>query len=200
MKAAATRLYVPYRTWQDWECGAFYPRKWAEKMILEKLEYITTKNNGKFILDACCGGRQFWFDKNNPLTTFIDSRSGQWVLSDSRRFNVSPDMVMDFTALDFPDKSFKLVVFDPPHLTRAGDKSFMAIKYGRLGKDWRKTLRQGFGECWRVLDDYGVLIFKWSENNIKLSEVAKLFPDKPLFGHTTDNKSHTYWVCFMKSS
>ena len=75
----------------------------------------------------------------------------------------------------------------------------MTIKYGKLAQNWRETLRQGFSECWRVLDDYGVLIFKWSEKNIKLSEVAKLFPAGPLFGHTTGPKSHTHWVCFMKT-
>ena len=28
----------------------------------------------KLILDACCGGKHFWFDKNNPLTLFMDKR------------------------------------------------------------------------------------------------------------------------------
>ena len=26
------------------------------------------------ILDACCGGRQFWFDKENPNVLFADQR------------------------------------------------------------------------------------------------------------------------------
>ena len=26
------------------------------------------------VLDACCGGRQFWFDKKNPLATYQDIR------------------------------------------------------------------------------------------------------------------------------
>ena len=26
------------------------------------------------ILDACCGGRQFWFDKENPNVLFADCR------------------------------------------------------------------------------------------------------------------------------
>ena len=29
----------------------------------------------KKILDACCGSRMFWFDKNNPDVLFIDKRS-----------------------------------------------------------------------------------------------------------------------------
>ena len=28
----------------------------------------------KIILDACCGSRMFWFDKENPLTLFADIR------------------------------------------------------------------------------------------------------------------------------
>lgn len=28
----------------------------------------------KRILDVCCGGRMFWFDKNNPDVLFVDNR------------------------------------------------------------------------------------------------------------------------------
>lgn len=31
--------------------------------------------NGKLILDACCGSRMFWFNKHNPLALFVDKRS-----------------------------------------------------------------------------------------------------------------------------
>ena len=30
----------------------------------------------KKILDACCGSRMCWFDKDNPDTVFMDWRSG----------------------------------------------------------------------------------------------------------------------------
>ena len=29
----------------------------------------------KLILDACCGSRMFWFDKQNPNVLFVDKRS-----------------------------------------------------------------------------------------------------------------------------
>ena len=29
----------------------------------------------KIILDACCGSRMFWFDKENPLILFADMKS-----------------------------------------------------------------------------------------------------------------------------
>lgn len=32
-----------------------------------------TKN--KKILDACCGSKMFWFDKNNPNVEFCDTRT-----------------------------------------------------------------------------------------------------------------------------
>ena len=152
----------------------------------------------KPILDACCGGRMFWFDKQNHNVIFGDLRQFETELCDGRSFVVQPDVVFDFTKLPYPDGEFKLVVFDPPHLVKVGNKSYTAIKYGKLDKDWRETLGKGFSECWRVLDDYGVLIFKWSERDITLSKIRDLFPAPPLFGHPTNGGKTTHWLCFMK--
>lgn len=75
----------------------------------------------KLILDACCGNRMFWFDKNHPAVEYIDKRIVKrhefW---QGRFIEVAPDTVADFTKLPFADRSFKLVVFDPPHLRDAG--------------------------------------------------------------------------------
>ncbi|MDR0462765.1 MAG: SAM-dependent methyltransferase [Pseudomonadales bacterium] len=152
----------------------------------------------KPILDACCGGRMFWFDKKNPHAVFGDLRQFETQLCDNRTFVIKPDVILDFTNLPYEDGLFKLVVFDPPHLTKIGDKSWMAIKYGKLDEDWRETLKKGFDECFRVLDKHGVLIFKWCERDIKLSEISDLFPAPPLFGHPTNIKKTTHWLCFMK--
>ena len=105
---------------------------------------------------------------------------------------------MDFRALPYADGTFKLVAFDPPHLVRAGAKSWLAAKYGTLGQDWRDDLRKGFTECFRVLKEDGVLVFKWNETQIKLSEVLALTPHKPLFGNTAGKKNGTHWMVFMK--
>ena len=35
-----------------------------------------------------------------------------------RRLEVSPDVIHDFTDMPYPDKSFKCVIFDPPHLIK----------------------------------------------------------------------------------
>lgn len=99
----------------------------------------------KKILDACCGGRMFWFDKQNPLVTYMDNREFEEDLSNGQHYVVSPDIVADFRSMPFPDKTFKLVIFDPPHLLRAGQTSWLAKKYGRLNKDtWEDDLKRGF--------------------------------------------------------
>ena len=88
-----------------------------------------------------------------------------------------------------------MVVFDPPHLIKAGANSWLATKYGLLSEDWEKQLKEGFDECMRVLDQYGTLIFKWNDDQIKLSEVLKVFGQKPLFG---DKRSKKHLCVFMK--
>jgi hypothetical protein len=50
----------------------------------------------------------------------------------------------------------------------------------------------------RVLDDYGVLIFKWSENDISVGQVLRAIGREPLFGHRRGGKGKTHWMAFMK--
>lgn len=153
----------------------------------------------KRVLDVACSSKMFWFNKNNPDVEFCDKRRVQrHEYYPKRYFEVSPDTVCDFTALPFPDGAYKLVVFDPPHLTQVGETSWMALKYGCLQGDWKKMLCEGFSECFRVLDADGVLIFKWSEVEIPLREILPLSPYPPLFGHRSGKHNHTHWLCFMK--
>lgn len=158
------------------------------------------KNQLPPVLDACCGGRMFWFDKQNPLALYCDIRKGEYELCDGRKFSVSPDMIADFRNLPFDDESFSLVVFDPPHLLKIGGSSWMAQKYGALDKDnWQDDIKKGFSECMRVLKPNGTLVFKWNERDIKLSELLKVIGQEPLFGHTTTkSRNTTYWMCFLK--
>lgn len=143
----------------------------------------------------------FWFDKNNPDVLFIDKRSETVTAKDRdkvRTIEVKPDIIADFTDLPFKDGSFYMVVFDPPHLKSLGETSWMAKKYGKLPENWKDVISKGFDECIRVLKPHGVLIFKWSESEIKVSDVLSIIPYKPLFGHTTGGKSKTIWMSFMK--
>lgn len=151
------------------------------------------------ILDACCGSRMFWFDKNNPNALYIDKRSEEFTACDGRSIKVRPDIIADFRELPFEDCSFKLVVFDPPHDMYAGKNSYTSQKYGNLDKDnWRQDLKKGFDECMRVLDHHGTLIFKWNEMRVNVNEVLDIFQSKPLFGHKSGKASKTHWITFMK--
>ena len=85
----------------------------------------------KIILDACCGSRMFWFDKKNPLVLFADIRDEEHTLCDGRSLKVHPDIVSDFTDMPFLDESFKLVVFDPPHLLKVGNNMFGLSELGQ---------------------------------------------------------------------
>lgn len=169
----------------------------------------------KQILDVACGGKMFYFDKHDPRVLFCDNRQIKTTLCDGREFEVAPDVVCDFTNLPFENNSFRMVVFDPPHLTRCNGKSkykemygylreiytptgWQQIKYGALYSNWQEMLTKGFAECFRVLQPNGFLIFKWNETDIKVSEILKLTDQKPIFGHKSGKQSKTHWMCFMK--
>ena len=157
------------------------------------------------ILDPCCGSRMMYFDKTDQRVLFGDIRQEEHVLKDrqyERALEIKPDVKLDFTKLPFDSGSFRLVVFDPPHLVHAGDKSWLAKKYGRLGNNWQDDIRKGFSECFRVLEGGGILIFKWNENQIRVKDILALTEEKPLFGHVTmkhkKNQTATHWFTFMK--
>lgn len=148
----------------------------------------------------------WWFDKANPLVIYGDLRRETLTVTDrshgrsdgTRVLRIDPDVMMDFRSMPFQNDSFALVAFDPPHLVRAGQKSWMAAKYGKLGNDWRDDLSDGFRECFRVLRPEGVLVFKWNETHVKLCEILPLSPVPPLFGNTSGRKAGTHWIVFMK--
>ncbi|WP_367892417.1 SAM-dependent methyltransferase [Dialister invisus] len=150
----------------------------------------------KRILDACCGARMFWFDKNNPDVVFMDRRKVSTMLCDGRQFVVNPDVIGDFTDIPYADNWFNMVVFDPPHLIHAGKTSWLALKYGTIEGDWKDMIRKGFKECLRVLKKDGVLIMKWSSDQISTKDVLQVLPMQPLFGH---RRGKSIFLVFMKS-
>ncbi len=158
----------------------------------------------KTILDVCCGSRMFWFDRADERVIFCDKRAERRTLKDSsveggqRELVIAPNVKSDFTALPFPSNRFQLVVFDPPHFKSVGKQSWLRAKYGALDGEWRFMLRDGFSECFRVLVPGGTLIFKWSSVQIPLTEILKLTPERPLFGHNSGKHSLTHWVAFTK--
>ena len=159
----------------------------------------------KHILDATCGSRTIWFQKEHPMAVYIDCREEHgtsiWksTKNDSeRKIDVDPDVIADFTMMPFEDNTFDLVVFDPPHLIKVGETAWLKKKYGKLNEDWPRMIHDGFWECMRVLRPYGTLIFKWSEIDIPTREIIKAIGKEPLFGHRSGKAMKTHWLCFMK--
>ncbi|WP_373031631.1 class I SAM-dependent methyltransferase [Sulfurovum sp.] len=176
-------------------------REWASTgVVLERIVMPV-------VLDACCGTRMFWFDKEDSRTLFVDKRVGTRVIdvgtpgTKGRKPKVvKPDKVVDFRNMPFGDNSFHHVVFDPPHFYKgAGKTGRIAFDYGLLDKTWRDDIKDGFAECFRVLSPMGTLIFKWCEAEIPLREVLELTPNKPLYGHRSGKKAQTHWVAFIKA-
>lgn len=152
----------------------------------------------KVILDACCGSRMFWYDKHNPDVLFADKRTESHILCDGRALEVRPDIEIDFTNMPFDDNTFKVVVFDPPHMTSLGVNSWMAKKYGRLTGNWKEDMKKGFDECIRVLDIYGVLIFKWNEHDVTQKTILDIVKYAPMITQKTGKHNRTIWMTFIK--
>lgn len=153
----------------------------------------------ELVLDACCGSKMFWFDKDNQDVLFCDQRKENHILCDGRVLDINPDMIIDFRNMPFADNSFYHVVFDPPHLKNLGASSWMAKKYGVLLDTWQDDIKKGFAECMRVCKVNGTVIFKWNEDQIKISDLVKLIGYKPLYGHKSGRQSKTIWMAFIKT-
>ena len=153
------------------------------------------------ILDVCCGGRMWWWDKQHPLAVYMDRRVAPPGSSKRRpKWSCQPDLLADFTAIPFADEAFRLVVFDPPHLVRdtPSPASEVRLRYGELSsEDEHAVLRRGFAECWRVLAPGGTLVFKWWG---PLERVACHFPTAPTVGTRgmRATKDQTWWLIFYK--
>ena len=107
--------------------------KYAGHCVLNQADmkrYLKLNNhvwNRKPILDACCGGKMFYFAKDDPRVLFQDIREVETTLCDGRSFSVKPDVVADFTLMPYPDESFAMVVFDPPHLVYSRGKKSKTV-------------------------------------------------------------------------
>jgi len=155
----------------------------------------------KLILDPASSMRSFYFDKKDKRVLFGDIRVKEThLLTNGQTIHIEPDEVMDFRAIPYPDKTFKVVVFDPPHMLNLSEKSWMRKKYGVLDKEtWQDDLTKGFAECFRVLKNEGTLIFKWNEVSIPLKDILALTPQKPVLGHPSGKRMGTHWVLFIKT-
>ncbi|UIS74595.1 putative methyltransferase [Morganella phage Mecenats66] len=153
----------------------------------------------KQILDMCCGSRMFWYDRTDPRVMFCDVRCEEHDIGDGRIVSVRPDVIADFRQLPFPDETFWQVVFDPPHLTRAGKNGWMFKKYGVLNKArWREDLKAGFAEAFRVLKTNGTLVFKWNSTHIQMRQITAILDEIPTVYQRIGKNDNTHWMVFFK--
>jgi hypothetical protein len=149
----------------------------------------------------------WWWDKAHPLAVYMDKREAprgsvgeltgrpEW----NPNWSCEPDVLADFTAMPFEDESFRLVVFDPPHVVREKQppQGINGLKYGALpAATADDDLRRGFAECWRVLAQGGTLVFKWGATSI--DRVKPHFPATPIVGTRSPRGGQTRWFIFYK--
>jgi ubiquinone/menaquinone biosynthesis C-methylase UbiE len=158
------------------------------------------------VLDVCCGPRMMWFDKQDSRALFQDKRDVEIKTNPNKAYKngkifvIKPDIKGTFEQMEFPDHTFKHVVFDPPHFleTDPNSKMLMRVQYGQLEQNWKEIIKSGFAECFRVLERGGTLVFKWNEYEIPVTEILKLTNNKPLYGHRSGKQSKTHWLVFIK--
>lgn len=145
------------------------------------------------ILDMSTGKKGIWFDKSNPLVTWLDIRP-----------ETKPTFVCDTRSIpDEAGKDFDLVVFDPPHIN-FGAKSNFAKDYGHFTQaEIIDTIARSSKEAARVSKEKALMAFKWNDHDTKLDKVLALMPDwEPLFGNKLKSgpnyHSMTYWVMLVK--
>lgn len=148
------------------------------------------------ILDLSAGNKAMWFDKNNPLVTFLDKREC-----------VNPTYVCDTTNIpEYVGCDFDLVVFDPPH-ENVGANSNMTKFYGHsTRKEIIETIKGTASEAHRITKSNALMAFKWNDHAFKLDKVINLMNDywTPLFGSHLKNrggcdaKSQSFWVLLLR--
>lgn len=164
----------------------------------------STVSQSPEILDPCCGGRMWWWDKEHPLAVYMDRREAPPGSSPRRpNWHCQPSLLADFKEMPFEDDAFQLVVFDPPHLVRDKESfSEVRLRYGEYTSvNEQEELGLGFAECWRVLAPGGTLVFKWAGS---LERVEPHFPCDPIVGSrgpvrsAGDGQMGTRWFIFYK--
>lgn len=144
------------------------------------------------ILDLSAGKRAVWFNRIHPDTIYVDIRP-----------EVSPTLIADTRMLPFPDDTFNLIVFDPPHVVH-GKNSAMAQAYGAFpAEEIRDTVTRSSIEAFRVSTPSALMAFKWNTHDVKLQRILDLMEGwEPLFGHLTatrtKHRSSTYWALLRK--
>lgn len=147
------------------------------------------------ILDMSTGKKGIWFDKNNPLVTFLDIRpeTNPTFICDTR--NIPAEVGNDFD----------LIVFDPPHLN-LGKNSNFAKDYGHFTQsEIMDTISRSSAEAHRISKPTALMAFKWNDHDTRLEKVLGLMKNwTPLFGNRLKSgpnyRTMTYWVVLNKTA
>lgn len=157
------------------------------------------------ILDATCGAKQMWYQKDAKDVVYLDKRHGEIYFPPSnsefwKQGNLffDPTIIADNRQLPFKDNSFDMILFDPPFVVSMTPR--MKAQYDILNPiTWTIDIGKAANEFFRVLKQGGFLILKWGEGYAVVREALKLFPVKPLFGtHLNYSKHKTWWIVFRK--
>jgi len=171
------------------------------------------------ILDATAGNRVIWRLKNPPNVIFLDVET---------RLPRKPDIYADNRLMPFRNEVFDMIIFDPPFSwgeefgvynryvnekrrieESKGTKPFTyygADKYKSRG-ELISAIYKTQVELSRVLKSDGVLMLKWGEVDIPLTnvltvfqgwmEMMRLYIDDP---SQTAGKTQTYWILLCKKN
>jgi hypothetical protein len=144
------------------------------------------------ILDAGCGNRAMWQEKNNPDIVFIDIE---------KQLSFKPNIFTSNTSLPFKNESMDTVFFDPPFKWNCDDHPFFSFPNIQLRNAMYpdiKDNRQHTGyygieryknrtelvayiyraekELYRILKHDGVLWIRWCEMvNMTHNQVLTIF-------------------------
>lgn len=155
----------------------------------------------KQIIDVCCGGRMWWFNKSRPGVLMMDKRTVEKGSVKGENWSCEPDILGDYTCIPFEDETFFKVVCDPPHKIKE-DSGIITKKYGYLGDNWKIELSLMFKECWRILKPGGTLIIKWADVDIPPRKVLNCFENweerLDVSTHTKKGVNNTYFFSFYK--
>ena len=125
--------------------------------LLEHLLDFYPRKRPRKILDTTVNGGRFWRSSRRPVVGMdIDPRH-------------HPNLVADNSAMPFSDKSFDVLVYDPPHIPNQGkdNKKDFGTRFGlvvRSSKENHYTFTHTFPpfarEAHRVLKEEGILFCK----------------------------------------
>lgn len=173
--------------------------------------------NQATVLDATAGNRSMWKTRESDYVLWIDIES---------ELSEQPDLIMDCTKTNFEDGRFHTIFFDPPHsyghtkntgVHQTPSRDIMREKGWGTGAyygfdkyssktAWLSFINKAQEEFYRILNDDGILWFKWGELRSTLDSILPFFKRWMVMmrfevAYRGQVKGcRTWWVALMKNS